>query len=192
MLIFRIDNDALDAMDQFKRAAIAILDGLRRLAPAAIEDGIGRRHPRRGVASLLRMMPTRTLMAVLVWLRASERISVRDFAMVDCDFVLPRSSLKKICGMIAVPAIISGANPISVTEAAGGRGLDATPRAGAFARAGQCDEGLCSERPTENARSGVFRAGVDGCDDVSMPVICPTAQVPLEKIAAARRRGRFN
>jgi hypothetical protein len=26
-------------------------------------------------------------MAVLVWLRASERISVRDFAMVDCDFV---------------------------------------------------------------------------------------------------------
>jgi hypothetical protein len=30
---------------------------------------------------LLRMMPTRTLTAVLVWLRASERISVRDLAM---------------------------------------------------------------------------------------------------------------
>jgi hypothetical protein len=30
------------------------------------------------VASLLRMTPTRTLSAVLVWLRANERISVSD------------------------------------------------------------------------------------------------------------------
>jgi hypothetical protein len=62
--------------------------------------------------------------------------------------------------------------------------FDATPRAGAFARAGQCDERRYSERPTEKARSGVFRAGIDGCDDVSMPVICPTAQDPLEKICS--------
>jgi hypothetical protein len=33
------------------------------------------------VASFERMMPTRTLIAVRVWLRASERISVSDFAI---------------------------------------------------------------------------------------------------------------
>jgi hypothetical protein len=33
------------------------------------------------VASFDRMMPTRTLIAVWVWLRASERISVSDFAI---------------------------------------------------------------------------------------------------------------
>ena len=39
--IFRMDNDTLDSVDQFKRAVIAVLDGLRRLAPAAVQDGVG-------------------------------------------------------------------------------------------------------------------------------------------------------
>lgn len=42
-----MDNDALDSVDQFKGAIIAVLDRLRRLAPAAIQDGIGRGDPRR-------------------------------------------------------------------------------------------------------------------------------------------------
>ena len=100
----------------FSIACVALPHPRSRMALAADTRAVA-------VASFDRMTPTRTLSAVLVWLRASERISVRDFAMVDCDFVLPRSSLKKICGMIAVRAIISGANPIPVTEAAGGRGL---------------------------------------------------------------------
>src|ERR1700737_2184318 len=41
-----MDNDTLDSMNQFKCAAIAALDRLGRLAPAAIEDGVGRRYPR--------------------------------------------------------------------------------------------------------------------------------------------------
>jgi hypothetical protein len=39
--IRRMDNDALDSLDQFKSSVVAILDRLRRLAPAAIQDGIG-------------------------------------------------------------------------------------------------------------------------------------------------------
>jgi len=53
--------------------------------------------------------------------------------------------INQICGMIAYQAIISGANPIPPGAirmvdrcggAAGGRELQATPRASAFARAG--------------------------------------------------------
>ena len=43
-----MDNDALDFVDQLKRAVVAILDGLRRLAPAPIQDGVSRGDPRRG------------------------------------------------------------------------------------------------------------------------------------------------
>jgi len=54
MDILGIDDDTLDAMDKFKRAAVAIFDGLRRLAPAAIEDRVGgcnsRRRRRLGIA----------------------------------------------------------------------------------------------------------------------------------------------
>src|ERR1700753_976638 len=45
--IFRTDNDPLDSMNQFQRATVAVLQGLRRLAPTAIEDRIRRRNPRR-------------------------------------------------------------------------------------------------------------------------------------------------
>ena len=37
-------NDALDPVDQLKRPRIAILQRLRGLAPAAIEDGVGGGH----------------------------------------------------------------------------------------------------------------------------------------------------
>src|ERR1700729_3844192 len=46
--IFRIDNDALDAVNQFKGAVIVIGKGLHRLAPAAIEDRGRCRDARRG------------------------------------------------------------------------------------------------------------------------------------------------
>ena len=42
-----MDNDTLYSVDQFKRPIIAVLDGLRRLAPAAVEDGVGGRDSRR-------------------------------------------------------------------------------------------------------------------------------------------------
>jgi len=59
-------------VDQFESAVIAILDGLRGLALAAVQDGVG------GVALVFGITATSTLSAVLVWLRASERISVTD------------------------------------------------------------------------------------------------------------------
>ena len=37
-----MDNDALDFVNQFQSAVIAILDWLRRLAPASIQNGVGR------------------------------------------------------------------------------------------------------------------------------------------------------
>src|SRR5882757_7379924 len=39
--IFRVDNDTLNSMDQFERAVIAVLQRLRGLAPATIENGVG-------------------------------------------------------------------------------------------------------------------------------------------------------
>ena len=49
-----MDNDTLDAMNELKRAAIAIVDGLRRLAPATVKNSVGggnaRRRRRLGVA----------------------------------------------------------------------------------------------------------------------------------------------
>src|ERR1700733_12450307 len=38
--IFRMDNGALDSMDQFQRAVVAVADGLCGFAPAAIQNGI--------------------------------------------------------------------------------------------------------------------------------------------------------
>ena len=67
-------------MDQVKRAVIAILDGLRRLAPARFRMALAAETLAGAVASFDRMMPT-TLIAVWVWLRASERISASDFAI---------------------------------------------------------------------------------------------------------------
>jgi hypothetical protein len=63
-------------VNEFKRTVIATLERLRGLSPTAVEDGIGRRHARGWRRILASMMPTSTLTAVLVWLRASERISV--------------------------------------------------------------------------------------------------------------------
>src|SRR3954447_22461012 len=35
-----MDNDALNFMDQFEGAVVTILEGLRSLAPAAVENGV--------------------------------------------------------------------------------------------------------------------------------------------------------
>jgi hypothetical protein len=43
-VLLRMNNDALDPMDQFERAVTAVLQRLRGLAPAAIENGVGGRH----------------------------------------------------------------------------------------------------------------------------------------------------
>ena len=44
----RMNNDPLDPMDQLEPAIAAVLQRLRRLAPAAIEDGVGGRDAGRG------------------------------------------------------------------------------------------------------------------------------------------------
>ena len=78
----RVVNDTLDSVDQFQRPIVAVLQGLGGLAPAAIEDRIRRRDPRRGGGVFFeRMMPTRTLIAVRVWVRAIKRISVMDLGI---------------------------------------------------------------------------------------------------------------
>ncbi len=41
-----MDNDALDSVDQFESAVIASLDWLCGLAPAAVQNGVGRGYPR--------------------------------------------------------------------------------------------------------------------------------------------------
>ena len=76
-----MDNDALDSMDQFESAVLAVLDWLRSLAPAAIQNGVGG-DARRWGALVLRMTPTSTFTAVLVWLRAMERISMSVLGIV--------------------------------------------------------------------------------------------------------------
>ena len=45
--IFRMDNDALNFVDQLDRAIIAVLDRLGSLAPAAIQNSVGGGDPRR-------------------------------------------------------------------------------------------------------------------------------------------------
>jgi hypothetical protein len=40
--ILRVDNDPLYLMDEFEGAFVAIFQGLRSLAPATIEDRVGR------------------------------------------------------------------------------------------------------------------------------------------------------
>jgi hypothetical protein len=57
-----MDNDPLDSVDKLKSAAFAVLDCLRRLAPAAVQDGVSGRYPR----SFDRITPTSTLSAALV------------------------------------------------------------------------------------------------------------------------------
>ena len=71
-----MDNDALNSMNEFKRTVIAILERLRGLPQPRSRMALAAETRAAGVASLHRMMPTSTLTAVLVWLRASERISV--------------------------------------------------------------------------------------------------------------------
>jgi hypothetical protein len=73
-------NDALDPVNQFERALTAVLQRLRRLAPAAIEDGVGGGYAGGRRCIFASMIPTRTRIAVRVWLRARERISRRAFA----------------------------------------------------------------------------------------------------------------
>jgi hypothetical protein len=40
-----MDNGTLDSLDQFEGAVIAVLNRLRRLAPAAIQNGVGGGDP---------------------------------------------------------------------------------------------------------------------------------------------------
>jgi hypothetical protein len=75
--LFRMDNDAIDFVDHLKRAApfwmsCSPLRQPRSRMALAAETRAG------AVPSFERMMPTRTLIAVRVWLRANERISVSD------------------------------------------------------------------------------------------------------------------
>ena len=70
----RMNNDTLDSMNEFERTVIAALQRLCGLAQPRSRMAFATRAA--GVASLLRMMPTSTLMAVLVWLRAIDLISV--------------------------------------------------------------------------------------------------------------------
>lgn len=43
-VLLGMNNDALDAMNEFERAVAAVLQRLRGLAPAAVENGVGGRH----------------------------------------------------------------------------------------------------------------------------------------------------
>jgi hypothetical protein len=76
-----MDNDALNSVDQFERAISAALERLRGLAPAAIQDRIGRGDPRRRCRIFRPHDADQDIERGpgLVWLRASERISVSDF-----------------------------------------------------------------------------------------------------------------
>ena len=76
-----MDNDALDSVDQFQGAVIAIPDRLGGLAQPRSRMALAADTRAVAVASLLCITRTRTLSAVLVWLRASERISVSDLAI---------------------------------------------------------------------------------------------------------------
>src|SRR3984957_622191 len=42
-----MSDDTLDSVDQLERAALAVLDGLRGLAPATVKDGVGGGNPGR-------------------------------------------------------------------------------------------------------------------------------------------------
>ena len=46
--ILRMNNDTLDPMDQLERTVTAVLQRLRGLAPAAVENGVGGRNARGG------------------------------------------------------------------------------------------------------------------------------------------------
>jgi hypothetical protein len=72
----------LDSVDQLQRAVSAGLDGLGGLAPAAVQDGV-----------------RRTLSAVLVWLRATERISVSDLVIVGFDCFRPHIFARRRVGV---------------------------------------------------------------------------------------------
>jgi len=70
-----MSDNTLDSMNEFERTVIAALQRLCGLAPRS-RMAFAAETRAAGVASLLRMMPTSTLMAVLVWLRAIDLISV--------------------------------------------------------------------------------------------------------------------
>ena len=71
-----MSDDTLDSMNEFERTVIAALQRLCGLAQPRSRMAFAAETRAAGVASLLRMMPTSTLMAVLVWLRAIDLISV--------------------------------------------------------------------------------------------------------------------
>jgi hypothetical protein len=71
-----MDNDTLNFVDQLKRAIVAILQRLHRPAQPRSRIAVAAETRAAWVASLDFMTPTSALMAVLVWPRASERISV--------------------------------------------------------------------------------------------------------------------
>jgi hypothetical protein len=71
----------LDSVDQLEGSVVAVLDGLRRLAQPRSRMALAAAIRAGGVALVFRITATSTLSAVLVWLRASERISVTDLAI---------------------------------------------------------------------------------------------------------------
>jgi hypothetical protein len=81
----------LDSVDQLQRAVSAGLDGLGGLAPAAVQDGVRGGDPGR--------RRRRTLSAVLVWLRATERISVSDLVIVGFDCFRPHIFARRRVGV---------------------------------------------------------------------------------------------
>ena len=88
-------NDTLNSVDQFQSAVIAGPDRLGGLAPAAVRMALAADTRAAAVASLLRITRTSTLSAVLVWLRASERISVSDLAIWAYAFRARRKQIVK-------------------------------------------------------------------------------------------------
>jgi hypothetical protein len=131
------------------------------------------------VASLLRMTPTRTLSAVLVWLRASERISVRVLGIWNLRWTLSHAA----CRHVRACRLIKGSDGSSLAALR-------RRRVGRMWRRG-------ARLPSDSkSPQPVSRRGLNSCDVEFMPVICPTCQIFCVTLANAflfksldRRRG---
>jgi hypothetical protein len=120
------------------------------------------------VASLLRMTPTRTLSAVLVWLRASERISVRVLGIWNLRWTLSHAAYRHVRAC----RLIKGSDGSSL----------AALRRRRVGRAWRRDVRLPSDSKSPRP---VSRRGLNSCDVEFMPVICPTCQIFCVTLANA-------
>ena len=73
--LFRMNNHALNPVDQFECTSLLCSSGCVALPQPRSRIALAAATRAAAVMSFDRMMPTSTLMAVRVWLRASERIS---------------------------------------------------------------------------------------------------------------------